>query len=198
MAPDPWWECHRDVLGDDWEPFAAATRPSNSQHGRDLTIWPLHRRLDALRAASFPGPASRGLQLRAVGTPVSGHDVSGTGWRSLTDFACHALTVAWFHKWNVHRYLRPEEYFGLLHVSDAGALKFPVPRFLRQSEALGIIARTTGTCLLPQAYPEGSPIHPSYPAGHAVVAGACGTILKFFFNAAMRLPAAVESWRRDR
>jgi hypothetical protein len=83
MTTDPWWACHRDVWGDGWEPFAAAIRPSNSQHGRDVTIWPLHRRLDALRAASFPDPASRGLRLRAVGTPVSDHDVSGTGWQSL-------------------------------------------------------------------------------------------------------------------
>jgi hypothetical protein len=31
------------------------------------------------------------------------------------------------------------------------------------------------------AFAEGSPIHPSYGAGHATVAGACATILKAFF-----------------
>jgi len=31
--------------------------------------------------------------------------------------------------------------------------------------------------LLPMAFPEGSPIHPAYGAGHATVAGACVTIL---------------------
>ena len=36
--------------------------------------------------------------------------------------------------------------------------------------------------LLPMAFPEGSPMHPSYGAGHATVAGACITILKAFFN----------------
>jgi hypothetical protein len=35
---------------------------------------------------------------------------------------------------------------------------------------------------LSQAFPEGSPTHPSYPTGHGVVAGACLTILKFFFD----------------
>ncbi len=30
-------------------------------------------------------------------------------------------------------------------------------------------------------FAEGSPIHPSYGAGHATVAGACATILKAFF-----------------
>jgi hypothetical protein len=30
-------------------------------------------------------------------------------------------------------------------------------------------------------YAEGSPMHPSYPAGHAVIAGACTTLLKLFY-----------------
>lgn len=36
--------------------------------------------------------------------------------------------------------------------------------------------------LLPMAFPEGSPTHPAYGAGHATVAGACVTILKAFFE----------------
>ena len=36
--------------------------------------------------------------------------------------------------------------------------------------------------LLPMAFVEGSPMHASYGAGHATVAGACVTILKAFFN----------------
>ena len=36
--------------------------------------------------------------------------------------------------------------------------------------------------LLPMAFREGSPMHPSYGAGHATVAGACVTILKAFFD----------------
>lgn len=36
--------------------------------------------------------------------------------------------------------------------------------------------------LLPMAFPEGSPMHPAYGAGHATVAGACTTVLKAFFN----------------
>lgn len=39
----------------------------------------------------------------------------------------------------------------------------------------------TQTALLPMAFPEGSPMHPSYGAGHATVAGACVTMLKAFF-----------------
>ena len=40
----------------------------------------------------------------------------------------------------------------------------------------------TQTALLPMAFPEGSPMHPSYGAGHATVAGACVTMLKAFFD----------------
>jgi hypothetical protein len=36
--------------------------------------------------------------------------------------------------------------------------------------------------LLPMAFSEGSPMHPSYGAGHATVAGACVTVLKAFFD----------------
>lgn len=36
--------------------------------------------------------------------------------------------------------------------------------------------------LLPMAFPEGSPMHPAYGAGHATVAGACVTILRAFFD----------------
>src|SRR4029077_8561371 len=36
--------------------------------------------------------------------------------------------------------------------------------------------------LLSQPFPEGSPTHPSYPTGHGTVAGACITLLKFFFD----------------
>jgi membrane-associated phospholipid phosphatase len=39
-----------------------------------------------------------------------------------------------------------------------------------------------GSYLLPQAFPEGSPTHPSYGSGHATVAGACVTVLKAFFD----------------
>ena len=42
--------------------------------------------------------------------------------------------------------------------------------------------------LLPMAFAEGSPMHPSYGAGHATVAGACVTILKAFFDHGYVIP----------
>jgi len=48
-----------------------------------------------------------------------------------------------------------------------------------------------GTYLLPMAFPEGSPAHPAYGAGHATVAGACVTLLKAFFDENWVLPNPV-------
>jgi hypothetical protein len=48
-----------------------------------------------------------------------------------------------------------------------------------------------GTWLLSQAFPEGSPTHPSYPTGHGTVAGACLTALKFFFDGQFVIPNPV-------
>ncbi|MCT4553452.1 MAG: hypothetical protein N4A53_02090 [Pelagimonas sp.] len=42
--------------------------------------------------------------------------------------------------------------------------------------------------LLPMAFPEGSPMHPAYGAGHATVAGACITIVKAFFEMYQGVP----------
>ena len=58
---------------------------------------------------------------------------------------------------------------------------------LRRVAAPGMMDTTglpdiTKNFLLPMAFPEGSPAHPSYGAGHATVAGACVTVLKAFFQ----------------
>jgi hypothetical protein len=58
---------------------------------------------------------------------------------------------------------------------------------------LETILRRGGTYLLPQAYAEGCPAHPSYPAGHAVVAGACATALKVFFDESYEIRKPVEA-----
>ena len=53
------------------------------------------------------------------------------------------------------------------------------------------VFRQFGSYLLPQAFSEGCPLHPSYGAGHATVAGACVTILKAFFNESFVIPEPV-------
>ncbi len=103
-----------------------------------------------------------------------------------------ALKAAYCHKWMVHRRLRPEELGGLIELTKSGRKSYPLHDSLLQSRAIEEVAKTTGTFLLPQAYPEGCPTHPSYPAGHAAVAGACSVILKACFDGNMLLPNCLE------
>ena len=51
-----------------------------------------------------------------------------------------------------------------------------------ESKAVSRALSKNGTGLLPIAFPEGSPTNLSYTAGHATVAGACVTILKWFYD----------------
>ena len=93
-----------------------------------------------------------------------------------------ALTGAWYQKWLVHRRARPEAYGGCLHAQMTGAKDYGLPQEMEDCAALQRVFERHGTYYLPQAYPEGSPTHPSYPAGHAAIAGACCTVLKAFFE----------------
>lgn len=102
-----------------------------------------------------------------------------------------ALKAAWFQKWLVHRYLRPEEFGGLVHRTKTGMASYPLHSDVMNSKALEEIHKRFGSFLLPQAYPEGCPLHPAYPSGHATVAGACATILKAFFDEDLVVPDCV-------
>ena len=92
-----------------------------------------------------------------------------------------SLKPACYQKWAVHRRLRPEAFGGCVQNTRSGAAKYPVHPDLMNSKALAANIQAVGGGLLPQAYVEGCPLHPSYPAGHAVIAGACTTVLKALF-----------------
>lgn len=114
------------------------------------------------------------------------------------EVATRALKSVWFTKWFMFRRLRPEAYAGLVHlVKDPGNPQtYPLhPQVLSSKVVNDEIKKHNenqnkkfdrepkdGTYLLPLAFPEGSPTHPAYGAGHATVAGACVTILKAWFN----------------
>ena len=124
----------------------------------------------------------------------------------VTEVATRALKAVRYQKFNVHRRLRPEAIAGRIHQWCNTQLPSlaPVANLSdRISETLHKVAihnkaqnekyrKALGpSCyefdrddvyLLPMAFPEGSPMHPSYGAGHATVAGACVTILKAFFD----------------
>jgi hypothetical protein len=97
--------------------------------------------------------------------------------------ACKAV---WYAKWFVHRALRPEAYGGLVHMTVTRKSTYPLDRDVLHSTALASVFSKFGTYFLPQAFPEGSPQHPSYAQGHAAMAGACATILKAAFDGSTR------------
>jgi hypothetical protein len=118
----------------------------------------------------------------SMGAP---HDI----FHHVANIAGIALKHAWYHKWVIHRRLRPE----------ASSLRVQSQKENRRSKFLDKLIFDNGildlveemhkdyygvkdSVLLSSVYPEGSPCHPSYPSGHAVVAGACVTLLKIFFD----------------
>lgn len=103
------------------------------------------------------------------------------------------LKAAWYQKWQVHRRLRPEAYAGLVHNHVTGAKSYPLHADVLNSAVLPLIQGVYGTSLLPMAFPEGSPTHPAYPAGHATIAGACVTVLKAFFKESFSIPSPLQA-----
>ena len=106
-----------------------------------------------------------------------------------------AFTGAWYQKWLVHRRIRPEVYGGRLHNQITGAKDYGLPAELVNSDAVAQVFANRGSNFLPMAFPEGSPTHPSYPAGHASIAGACTTILKAYFEESLAIPNPVVASR---
>ena len=108
----------------------------------------------------------------------------------LCEVSTRALKAVWFQKWFVHRRLRPEVHAARVHRTLHAGAGYPVHSeiltSLSDANRLGGFM-PAGNALLPMAFPEGSPTHPAYGAGHATVAGACVTILKAWFNETTKL-----------
>ncbi len=111
----------------------------------------------------------------------------------VTEVATRALKAVRFQKFNVHRRMRPEALAGWMYqrrngdasvVERLAAFETMENAFAGSSAVGDALDAATGpdNWLLPMAFPEGSPAHPSYGAGHATVAGACTTILKAWFD----------------
>ncbi|NEQ43601.1 MAG: vanadium-dependent haloperoxidase [Leptolyngbya sp. SIOISBB] len=129
----------------------------------------------------------------------------------VTEVATRALKAVRFQKFNIHRRLRPEAVGGRLHrmKNSLGNATFaPFEPMCDRLTTTGLLEAVRAhnarqntihdgrecdqeletSYLLPMAFPEGSPMHPAYGAGHATVAGACVTILKAFFDHGYVLP----------
>ena len=112
----------------------------------------------------------------------------------VTEVATRALKAVRYQKFNNHLRLRPEALAARLE--KAKKIENDYPALCGQfsamaeemKETIAAIrtrngsAATPGPALLPMAFAEGSPMHPTYGAGHATVAGACTTIVKAFFD----------------
>ncbi|MBT9315154.1 vanadium-dependent haloperoxidase [Leptothoe spongobia] len=108
----------------------------------------------------------------------------------VTEVATRALKAVRYQKFNNHIRLRPEALAGRVEYASIIEHQFkhigtPFSELADSIKPTVDAIRTanaSNTALLPMAFQEGSPMHPSYGAGHATVAGACVTILKAFFD----------------
>jgi hypothetical protein len=195
--------------GDSGRPIAFDPVTRYLRNGRDLAAYTsvdvLYQAyftafliLNGLRAAPNPGnPYIGSLTQKAFGT-LGGPDGAGT----LTEMATRALKAAWFHKWIKDLRLRPEEYGALVQARKTGASPMPqaaaaLHNDVLNSDALAMTFSGNGSYLLPQPFPEGSPTHPCYPTGHGSVAGACITVLKFFFDGGQKIRPLLTDRGRD-
>ncbi|MBX0287732.1 vanadium-dependent haloperoxidase [Haloarcula salinisoli] len=144
------------------------------------------------------------------GRPTSPNEADGVTFGPVDPFSLvgavsyEAFKAAWAQKWRSFTRLRPEAMAGLVDLEqrqDASPLDEQVVDDLVESDPasaiLDVVAEFNGrqrdqrfvdddaeaeTYLLGQMYPEGSPTHPSYPSGHATMAGAGVTVLKALFD----------------
>jgi hypothetical protein len=105
--------------------------------------------------------------------------------------ATRSLQRVWWQKWLIHLTHRPEAGGGVAQQILSGnqsKIQAHLSSNFLNSQAVAQSFSQNGTYLLSQAFPEGSPTHPSYPTGHGTVAGACITMLKFFFDENFVIP----------
>ncbi len=123
-------------------------------------------------------------------TTMGQPDIAAT----LTAVAGEALKAVWYQKWFVHLRHRPESGGALVHLLRTGqgnTIQAHPGAIVLNSQAVQSSFAAHNSYYLSQAFPEGSPTHPAYPTGHGMVAGACITVLKFFFDGNFVIPDPV-------
>jgi hypothetical protein len=128
-----------------------------------------------------PNPYHKSRTQKAFAT-FGGPDVS-----ALIGYAANeALKAVWWQKWFVHLRHRPEAGGNLVHLRKTGfyppGTQTPLDLVVNSAAVNASAAAHGGSFYLAQAFPQGSPTHPAYPTGHGTVAGACITVLKFFWD----------------
>jgi membrane-associated phospholipid phosphatase len=110
----------------------------------------------------------------------------------LPEISSRALKAAWNQKWCVSRRTRPDGFCSRVHLTKTFVTSDPIHTDLLNSGVLTDVYNKWASYLMPLSYVEGSPTHPSYPAGHATVAGACVTLLKAWFDTSGNIPNPVQ------
>lgn len=149
------------------------------------------------------GPAGFDNKKSSVWTSSGGPDVLAT----VAHVCLGALRVAWHNKYGMAMKIRPEvmaQRIDLVKtppsadIYDAASMTSKVPGFAElraevdakipeiiamvKADMLSDGVTAQDNYLLKMQFPEGSPTHPSWPAGHAAVAGAGVTVLKAMLN----------------
>lgn len=115
----------------------------------------------------------------------------------LSSAAKNSMDACWFQKWSL-MYPRPEEVGYQVNIKKKTGFGIDFSSNLLNSSILQDVSGcNNGYFLLPQAYINGSPNHPSYPSGHATYAGAMSTIIKAWFNCDSSMNAYVSDSIRD-
>jgi hypothetical protein len=103
------------------------------------------------------------------------------------------IRINYYQKWYEQRVLRPEAFGGLVHHRLAGGVRdYPIHEALLGSQALDRSRARNGSFLLPQVFPEGAPIHSSYPGGAAITGAVTATLLKAFYDETLVIPNPVQ------
>lgn len=188
------WAAVQNGLPQGPDAFAPSTRYMIS--GRDIGQW-VH--VDVLWQAYFMAC----LVMDSIHVPLNetnpyNHSATQAGFATfgppgiktlLVEVATRALKAVWYQKWYVHLRERPEAFAGHVHFHLKGQRNYPIHSDVLNSDAVQQVAsRHSGNFFLPMAFPEGSPTHPAYGAGHATVAGACVTIIKAFYDGSYVIP----------
>lgn len=163
--------------------------------GRDLAAvvhkdHPIQYPLNALKYLFVEHPTSRKSFDQTPGVIKFVDDGLPLIENLLTMASYNALRSAWYHKFYTSRVLRPEE-FGYNVDQDVKGYNRNVLN--KNNVIMKDVYSKINSYLLPGTYPEGSPTHPSYPAGHAVLAGAGATVIKAFFDENYKIPYYIPS-----
>jgi hypothetical protein len=103
------------------------------------------------------------------------------------------IRINYYQKWYEQRVLRPEAFGGLVHQRLANGVRdHPIHEAFLGSRALERSRAKNGSHLLPQVYPEGAPIHSSYPGGAAINGAVVVTLLKAFYDENLVIPNPVQ------